>query len=100
MNPPFGAVSHGARSYVERHYPRTKNDLYAAFVERGLEILHPRGYLGAITSRTGFFLTSFQKWREEIILATTRIHAVADLGQGVLDTAMVETAAYTLEKCR
>ncbi|MFT4041405.1 MAG: hypothetical protein QM692_24695, partial [Thermomicrobiales bacterium] len=97
MNPPFGAVSHGARAYVERQYPKTKNDLYAAFVERGLEVLHPRGYLGAITSRTGFFLTSFQKWREEIILAQTRIHAVADLGQGVLDTAMVETAAFVLE---
>lgn len=98
MNPPFGAVSAGARGYIERNYPRTKNDLYAAFVERGLEVLHPGGYLGAITSRTGFFLTSFRKWREEIILAGPRIHAVADLGQGVLDTAMVETAAYTLER--
>lgn len=100
MNPPFGAVSHGARAYVERQYPKTKADLYAAFVERGLEVLRPRGYLGAITSRTGFFLTSFRKWREEIILAQTRIHAVADLGQGVLDTAMVETAAYVLEMQR
>ena len=29
---------------------------------------HQRGMLGAITSRTGFFLSSFQKWREEILL--------------------------------
>lgn len=98
MNPPFGAVSQGARGYIERNYPRTKNDLYAAFVEHGLEVLHPGGYLGAITSRTGFFLTSFRKWREEIILAGSRIHVVADLGQGVLDTAMVETAVYALER--
>ena len=68
MNPPFGAASLGSKAYIERAYPRTKNDLYAAFVERGLELLRPGGYLGAITSRTGFFLTSFQKWREEILL--------------------------------
>ena len=98
MNPPFGAVSAGAKKYVERAYPRTKNDLYAAFVERGLEVLQPRGMLGAITSRTGFFLTTFRKWREEILLKEAHMTTMADLGYGVLDTAMVETAAYCLEK--
>lgn len=98
MNPPFGAVAIGTRKYFEIHYPRTKNDLYAAFVERGIEILRPGGLLGAITSRTGFFLTSFQKWREEILLREARPSVLADLGYGVLDTAMVETAAYVLEK--
>jgi hypothetical protein len=98
MNPPFGAASKPSKKYVDKAYPRTKNDVYAAFVERGLELLHRNGYLGAITSRTGFFLSSFQKWREEILLKETDIIAFADLGAGVLDTAMVETAAYTLEK--
>ena len=98
MNPPFGAPSIDGKEYIVRTYPRTKNDLYAAFVERGLELLQPGGYLGAITSRTGFFLTSFQKWREEILLQESQMIAMADLGYGVLDTAMVETAAYVLEK--
>ena len=98
MNPPFGAASSGSKDCIARAYPRTKNDLYAAFVERGLELLREGGYLGAITSRTGFFLTSFQKWREEILLKEAHLIAVADLGYGVLDTAMVETAAYVVEK--
>ena len=98
MNPPFGAASLGSKAYIERAYPRTKNDLYAAFIERGLELLRPGGYLGAITSRTGFFLTSFQRWREEILLKEARLIALADLGYGVLDTAMVETAAYVVQK--
>ncbi|MFZ5501188.1 MAG: Eco57I restriction-modification methylase domain-containing protein [Candidatus Micrarchaeota archaeon] len=97
MNPPFGECAAGAKAEFQRLYPRTKNDLYAAFVERGLDLLRTGGRLGAITSRTGFFLTSFKKWREEILLGEARPLIVADLGQGVLD-AMVETAAYTLEK--
>ncbi len=94
MNPPFGDPTPRAKQYLEEDYPLTKNDVYAVFVERGLELLEPGGYLGAITSRTGFFLSSFQKWREEVILKKAELTILADLGAGVLDTAMVETAAY------
>ena len=97
MNPPFGEASKPSKSYIEKKYPRTKNDIYAAFVERWLKKLEHRGMLGAITSRTGFFLSSFKKWREEILLEEARPTVFADLGCGVLDTAMVETAAYCLE---
>jgi hypothetical protein len=99
MNPPFGESSKPAKGLIERQYPRTKNDVYAAFVEQGLNRLAPAGMLGAITSRTGFFLSSFQKWREEILLKEAEPTVFADLGYGVLDTAMVETAAYCLVKC-
>ncbi len=98
MNPPFGSGSTVAKQTFERSYPRTKNDVYAAFVERGLELLRPGGQLGAITSRTGFFLSSFQKWREDILLKEATPTVFADLGYGVLDSAMVETAAYCLAK--
>ncbi|MCL6478737.1 MAG: BREX-1 system adenine-specific DNA-methyltransferase PglX [Peptococcaceae bacterium] len=98
MNPPFGEAVKKTKTYMEKHYLRTRNDVYAAFVERGLELIKPGGFLGAITSRTGFFLTTFSRWREEILLPLTGILAVADLGFGVLDNAMVETAAYVLSK--
>lgn len=99
MNPPFGASSVKAKDYIKKTWPRTKHDLYAAFVERGLDLLVSRGKLGAITARTGFFLTTFQKWREEILLTEAVPLVLADLGYGVLD-AMVETAAYCLETRR
>lgn len=98
MNPPFGACSLVAKKEFERSYPRTKNDVYAAFVERGIQLLVSGGLLGAITSRTGFFLSSFQKWREEVLLKQAPPVVFADLGNGVLDSAMVEVAAYCLEK--
>jgi hypothetical protein len=98
MNPPFGAGGASAKKAIDQAYPRTKNDLYAAFVERGVQLLQRRGRLGAITSRTGFFLSSFQKWREEVLLQEAPPAVFADLGYGVLDSAMVEVAAYCLEK--
>ena len=97
MNPPFGAASIAWKSSFEEAYPRTKNDMYAAFIERGLGLLGTNGLLGAITSRTGFFLTSFQKWRD-ILLREARPSLFADLGHGVLDAAMVETAAYCIRR--
>jgi hypothetical protein len=97
MNPPFGALSLGVKKELTKAYPRSKNDLLAIFVERGLELLHAGGRLGAITSRTGFFLSSYRKWREEVVLGMARPEVMADLGHGVMDDAMVEAAAYVLE---
>jgi hypothetical protein len=98
MNPPFGALALGTKDQLAKTYPRSKNDLLAIFVERGLELLRKGGRIGAITSRTCFFLSSFQKWREQVVLGIAQPEVMADLGHGVMDDAMVEAAAYVLEK--
>ncbi|MBW8470843.1 MAG: hypothetical protein K0M67_21440 [Thiobacillus sp.] len=98
MNPPFGALASNTKVQLVKAYPRSKNDLLAIMVERGMELLRPGGRMGAITSRTCFFLTSFHKWREEVVLGIAQPEVMADLGFGVMDDAMVEAAAYVLEK--
>ncbi|RYG90168.1 MAG: SAM-dependent methyltransferase [Alphaproteobacteria bacterium] len=98
MNPPFGALAAETKGQLVRAYPASKNDLLAVFVERGLEVLRAKGSLGAITSRTCFFLSSFQQWREDVVLASAPPVLLADLGHGVMDDAMVEAAAYVLRK--
>jgi hypothetical protein len=98
MNPPFGAAAGTAKGYIEDRFPRAKQDLLACFVERGLDWLDSGGRLGAITSRTPFFLGSFRRWREEVLLGKARPTVFADLGHGVMDAAMVEAAAYCLIK--
>jgi hypothetical protein len=97
MNPPFGTSSKASKQLLDGTYPRSKNDLFAIFIERGLSMMPHRAFLGAITSRTGFYLTHFQKWREHVVMQQSTPRVFADLGMGVLDTAMVETAAYCLE---
>lgn len=96
MNPPFGSGSRRTLTVLKKTFPHSGHDLYAAFVERGLELLLPGGTLGALTSRTGFFLSSFEDWREKILLGKGQFRLMADLGIGVLD-AMVETAAYVVD---
>jgi hypothetical protein len=54
--------------------------------------------LGApLTLRTPFFLWSYEALRKEVVLGTARPTVFANLGRGVLDGAMVETAAFALE---
>ncbi len=96
MNPPFGACGFASKKEFERAYRRSKTNIYAAFVERGTELLDSLGLLGAVTSRSGFFLTTYHQWREEVLLRDCAPVVLADLGTGVLDGALVEVAAYCL----
>lgn len=98
MNPPFGEFSKDWKMPAKKVYVNSANDIFAAFVERGLSLEVNRGKLGSITSRSCFFLTSFQKWRQNVILTISRPELLADLGLGIMDDAMVEAAAYVLEK--
>lgn len=97
MNPPFGACSETSLVYVREAYPTGYVDLYTSFIDRGCQLNCHRGAVGAITSRTAFFLSSFEQWRRSRLLGQTQIANCIDLGQGVLDGAMVETAAFTIQ---
>ncbi|QJR79571.1 SAM-dependent methyltransferase [Alteromonas pelagimontana] len=98
MNPPFGEFSITWKDEAKRNYPLSYNDILAAFVERGLDLTNTKAKLGAITSRTCFFLASFKGWREEVVLKQAKTENFVDLGLGVMDDAMVEAAAYIMEK--
>lgn len=96
MNPPFGAGSTRAKKDFERSYPKTKNDVYAAFVERAIEVLSSRGRLGAITSGTYFHLSTFRNLRN-LLLSEWASQIFVDLGSGVMDDAAVTAACAIIE---
>lgn len=97
MNPPFGEFSEKFRNIAKSRYSSGAHDILTAFVEEGMKLIHLEGILGAITSRTSFFAPTTKVWRERVI-QNNLVDTWVDLGQGVLDDAMVETAAYTLRK--
>ncbi len=96
MNPPFGEFAKAYKAQARDDHPNSYNDIFAAFTERWYWRLTEDGSLGAITSRVGFFLTSFKKWRTEFLLRQRCLSALVDLGEAVMDEAMVESAAYVL----
>lgn len=57
MNPPFGSPSKGSNKRLGEIYGPAKGDLYSMFVSHMLTRLTQYGLVGAITSRTGFFVS-------------------------------------------
>ena len=96
MNPPFGAPSLSTLGFAAKEYQECKEDIDAAFIVRDRMFLSKEGRLGAIINRTQLTKTTLEKWRLSNLLSTHIIHECADLGLGVLDGALVETAAYSL----
>ena len=60
--------------YVKEVFPKTKSDLFSAFIEHGFQILEPDGYLSMITMQSWMFLSSFEAMRNEIIKQHTLIN--------------------------
>ncbi|WP_166386806.1 BREX-1 system adenine-specific DNA-methyltransferase PglX [Polaribacter sp. 11A2H] len=92
MNPPFGSTSKGTKLYIDLNYPESNTELAAVFMDRMNGMLNINSLLGAITTRTIFFMSSLRNWRKKTYFERNRLPFYVDLGSGVLD-AMVETAA-------
>ena len=97
MNPPFGEFVEAAKLYSALHFADSGEDIDAAFIARGREVLDAYGKLGVIANRTQFFKGVLRKWRERLFASEARLDAAIDLGYGVLDGAVVEAAAYILD---
>ena len=97
MNPPFGETVPATRNYIAKHFPEAKDDIYSTFVARFVRKLDD-GFVGVISNRTGLFLAGMRRWREQILIGSSGLRFLADLGDGVLDDALVEAAAYVIGK--
>ncbi len=100
MNPPFGEASLQSRNYLYTRYTHATQDVFSAFVDRGLNMLDDGGSVGAITSRLAFYLELLEEWRVRLFDGSTQLSVMADLGYGVLDAALVEAAAYVISNTK
>jgi hypothetical protein len=67
-NPPYvfrSNMSDALASFLQSGYPRSKGDLYAAFIERCAELLGENGRLGMVTQQSFMFVSSYEKWSPE-----------------------------------
>lgn len=95
MNPPFGTATPALDTLIAEHYPSSKMNLFAPFVERAVRTLVPDGFVGVLSTEVGFFQRTAEAWRR-MLLEESTLSAVAHLGDNVLKGARVRVAAYTL----
>jgi hypothetical protein len=99
-NPPYQGLSKTSQfEYVTKNYPRGKADLYAAFLERGLELCRPGGMSALLTMRGWMFLGQFKELREAI-LADYDLRAIGDFDRGAFDEVPNEVLAVAAPMIR
>lgn len=99
-NPPYmGSSNMSAKlsNYVKKHYPDSKSDLFAAFIETCGQMTKENGYQAMITQHVWMFLSSFEKLREKLLKKDT-INMV-HLGARAFDEIggeVVQTTSFVL----
>lgn len=92
-NPPYQGLSKTALSdYVAKKYPRGKADLYAAFLERGIELAREGGLSAMLTMRGWMFLAQFKELREHL-LKNYDLRSIGDFDRGAFDEVPNEVLA-------
>ena len=69
-NPPYmGSANMNAelKNYLEKHYPMTKADLFAVFMEVCLDLCQDKGKMGMINQHSWMFLSSFEEYRKYLL---------------------------------
>ena len=95
-NPPYQGSSKMADSkYLEKHYPRGKADLYAAFLERGLQLAKAGGLSALLTMRNWMFISQFSDIRQYLI-DNFDLRALGDFDRGAFDEVPNEILAVVL----
>lgn len=100
-NPPYmGSKGMGAKlaKFVKEHYPDSKSDLFAAFIERCGDFANADGYHALVTQHAWMFLSSYEKLRakllqkETISMAHLGARAFEEIGGEVVQTTALVLA--------
>ncbi|WP_270447893.1 BREX-1 system adenine-specific DNA-methyltransferase PglX [Lactobacillus delbrueckii] len=94
-NPPYmgsSGMDKKLSGYVKKHFPNSKADMFAVFIEVCGSLAKDNGLYGMITQQSWMFLTSFEKLRREIQKKSTvnmlhlGAHAFEEIGGEVVQT--------------
>ena len=103
-NPPYlgGKGMNGPLSaFAKSNYPDSKSDLFAMFIERGLQLIRKTGFSAMVTMESWMFLSSFEKLRNNL-LSNSSIKSMVHmpyLGKGGTSMGInFGTSAFVCEK--
>jgi Eco57I restriction-modification methylase len=102
-NPPYmgsGNMNAALKNYVSSHYPLSKSDLFAVFMESCIALTIKNGLMGMINQHSWMFLSSYEKLRN-YILDNYGVVNMLHLGSRAfkeLSGEVVQSTAFVLEK--
>lgn len=100
-NPPYmggAAYTDTLKTWANKNYPRSKNDLFAMFIERSTELAKIGGAVGMITQMAWMFLSGYENLRKHV-LQNYYVTTMAHMGMGAFG-ADFGTTAFTLRTSR
>ncbi len=90
-NPPYQGLSKTTQfDYVVKAYPRGKADLYAAFLERGLELVREGGVSAMVTMQGWMFLSQFTELRRWMLEHNSFVASIADMMWCAFESCAIE----------
>lgn len=101
-NPPYmgsGGMNGMLKKFARDHFPDTKSDLFACFIDRGYTLAKDTGHNAMVTMQSWMFLSSFEKMRACMLREKT-IRTTAHLGArafGSISGEVVQTTACVLQ---
>ncbi|MFM7425260.1 MAG: BREX-6 system adenine-specific DNA-methyltransferase PglX [Elainella sp.] len=95
-NPPYqGASKMSDAKYLIKHYPKSKADLYATFLERGLQLAKEGGISALLTMRNWMFIQQYTPIRE-YLLDTFDLRLLGDVDRGAFEETLDEVVATVM----
>lgn len=101
-NPPYLGISSGdgkLNEFVKKHYPDSKADFFAVFIERCGEMTAKNRYQAMITMHAWMFLSSYEKLRIKLLQCDTV--NMAHLGPKAFEEIggeVVQTTSFVMRK--
>jgi len=96
MNPPFGESSSHLVKLLSLKYPSWNGNILCAFIDCNQKVLTDKGLMGSVIDRTATIKTTYEHFRNDVLLKDDRIQTQINLGWGVLDDANVEVAGIVI----
>lgn len=91
MNPPFGEASDRLLAYCDPRFPPWNRNVLCAFIQQQFSGLADGGFLASVMDRSLINKSTYEEFRQFVLLKDERLAVVLDLGWEVLD-ANVEVA--------
>jgi len=88
-NPPYmgtKGMNAAVKAFAQNNYPDSKSDLFAMFIERGLEMVPNQGYSAMVTMQSWMFLSSYEKLRQRL-LAQASVECMLHMANMVMGIA-------------